>query len=111
METGEHCQPVDETENTLKHQRSRPGSSFLTQTRIDVQSGLYVKATVNGKLCNFLVDTGVNLKNFTHKVYDNITKSNGNELVQVPRDHNSRWCTVTGKRKMINFGNSEFEFE
>lgn len=47
-------QPEDETENALKQQSSKQGSSFLTQTCIDDQSGLFVKVTVNGILCNFL---------------------------------------------------------
>lgn len=49
--------------------------TFLTKTRIDVQSGLFVKVTVNGIRYNILIDTGANLTILFHKVYENISKS------------------------------------
>lgn len=50
-------QPEDKTENTLKQQSSKPVTSSLTQTPIDIQSGLFVKATESGIPCNIFVDT------------------------------------------------------
>lgn len=106
-------QSEDETENTLKQHSSKPGSSFLTQTRIDLQSGLFVKVTVNGILCNFIVDTGASLTILSHKVYENITKSKGNALAPSTQSiilADGALLQTKGKCDLqINIGSSEFE--
>lgn len=106
-------QSEDETENTLKQHSPIPGSSFLTQTRIDVQSGLFVKVTVNGILCNFLVDTGASLTILSHSVYENITKPEEDELTPVTQSiilADGALLQTKGKCDfLISIGNSEFE--
>lgn len=106
-------QPIEQMEKPLKNQSSKPNTSSLTQTRIDIQSGLFVKARVNGIPCNLLVDTGATLIILSYKVYENLTKHEEDELTPVTQSiilADGALLQTEGKCDfLISVGNSEFE--
>ena len=78
-----------------------------------IQSGLFVKATVNGIPCNLLVDTGATLTILSYKVYENLTKPEEDELTPVTQSiilADGALLQTKGKCDfLISIGNSEFE--
>eukprot|EP00105_Crassostrea_gigas_P001492 XP_011413701.1 PREDICTED: uncharacterized protein LOC105318343 [Crassostrea gigas] len=106
-------QPIEQMEKPSKNQSSKPNTSSLTQTRIDIQSGLFVKARVNGIPCNLLVDTGATLTILSYKVYENLTKPEEDKLTPVTQSiilADGALLQTKGKCDfLISIGNSEFE--
>ena len=79
-------QPMEQSEKRADNKAPKTASGTITQTRVDIQSGLFTKATVNRVPCSLLVDTGATMTIFSHAIFEKIERSRRNELTPVKQE-------------------------
>ena len=79
-------QPMEQSEKRADDKTSKTASGTITQTRVDIQSGLFTKATVNQVPCSLLVDTGATMTIFSHAIFEKIERSRRDKLTPVKQE-------------------------
>jgi hypothetical protein len=79
-------QPMEQSEKRADDKTSKTARGTITQTRVDIQSGLFTKATVNQVPCNLLVDTGTTMTIFSHAIFEKIERSRRDKLTLVKQE-------------------------